>query len=147
MQLLGFKDYSKDQAKRIDAIINLAKRKTIGNIARENMPQIRSDAYDDFLKFLDERKIRHTKETVPASKIGFIQGEFHKEKIESLLQNLSVIAEKIIFVSKDYIVLDGNHRILAKQVLNGNVKVIKIDRYMSELINIVKEFNKVKYAK
>lgn len=139
-----FKDF--DTQKRINHFIGRAKLNS-RNIPRSDMPQITKENTPEFYDFLKSHKIYFRKKRVHSTDIGFAQGEFHKDKIEHLVKDMSVVGDRVIFVSRDMVVLDGNHRILANQVNNDMVNVLVIDLPIVPLIALLKTWNKTEYRK
>ncbi len=84
--------------------------KPLINIPRSKMPQIESKHLSDFLNNHCGGNFISIK--VDPRKLKAIQGEFNKDKIQTMMDDQSQLSNPIITCKGGY-VLDGNHRWLA----------------------------------
>lgn len=108
------------------------------NIPRSDMPQIKSEHRGAMVNFLNARGIEHAEDTVPAESLKPTQAEFSKNKVETAKQRTD--GERSILISSDGHVLDGHHQWLAKREAGEQVKVIRLDAPIRELLPVVAEF-------
>jgi len=139
----SFKEYIKESGS-IDELMLSAKRSS-KNISRLNMPQLTEKNTKNILAFLDENGVKYKKETVDSLKLKFAQANFHKDKIEALVKNIDKVKNKIVYITKDNYVLDGNHRIISLQYLKKSAIVMRIDMDFDKLIKLFKDFKQVEY--
>lgn len=108
------------------------------NVPRADMPQIKSAHRGAMVNFLKARGIEAEQGEVPADMLKPTQAEFSPEKVTRALGFDGT--DRSILVSSDGYVLDGHHQWLAKREAGENVKVIRLDAPIAELLPTVKEF-------
>ena len=112
-------------------------------IKRNQMPQVATKDYPEFLDYLKDNGAHFTKDTVPADSLKAIQGEFSDQGVEKALR-LSKI-EKPIIASSDNYIIDGHHRWLAALNTGVDVNIFRVDIPGQELLQLVKAFPKTTY--
>ena len=137
--------------KRIDAFakygIKLANIVDLENslgIARENMPQIRSFHFDDFLEQLDKDNIKHSYELIESKKLKPTQSQVNVDKADKLTKDF--VDARFLIASNDDYILDGHHRWYYGIKNDGISKVLRIDMPIDELIDYAKDFDKTQYS-
>ena len=101
--------------------------------SRDLMPQLDSG----FLKYLKQKNISFTKETVNTADLKSTQSEFDDMKILNLMSSDN---DDTIFVSNDNYVLDGHHRWIAAHNTDGKTEAYVIDLPILELYRVAKEY-------
>jgi len=112
-------------------------------IKRNQMPQVATKDYPEFLDYLKDNGATFTKDTVPADSLKAIQGEFSDQGVEKALR-LSKI-EKPIIASSDNYIIDGHHRWLAALNTGVDVNIFRVDIPGKQLLQLVKDFPKTTY--
>jgi len=80
-------------------------------IPRDKMPQIASTDVPEFLRWLEGKGVKSSKEKVRVDSLKPSQGEINIDKVRSLIGKKE--ADKPSIVSDDDYILDGHHRWLA----------------------------------
>ena len=112
-------------------------------IKRNQMPQVATKDYPEFLDYLKDNGATFTKDIVPADSLKAIQGEFSDQGVEKALR-LSKI-EKPIIASNDNYIIDGHHRWLAALNTGVEVNIFRVDIPGKQLLQLVKDFPKTTY--
>lgn len=104
----------------------------LAEIERADMPQVKGKDYDEILSIFDENKIGYSKGKVECQNLTALQDNYIPKKLETMKTNIEngTFIPSPIFVSKEGYILDGHHRWLALQELNGEdskIDVIKVD--------------------
>lgn len=107
-------------------------------IPRADMPQIRADHRGAMVNFMTARGVTHEEQTVPARSLRPTQAEFSPERVGRAAAREGT--ERSILVSGDGYVLDGHHQWLAKREAGGDVKVIRLNAPMAELLPLARDF-------
>ncbi|CAE6949305.1 conserved protein of unknown function [Ectopseudomonas oleovorans] len=107
-------------------------------VPRSEMPQIRADHRGAMVNFMNARGVTHEEQTVPARSLRPTQAEFSPERVGRAAAREGT--ERSILVSGDGYVLDGHHQWLAQREAGGDVKVIRLDAPMAELLPLAREF-------
>lgn len=110
---------------------------TLG-IPRADMPQIQAEHRGAMVNFLNARDISHETETVPAVELKPTQAEYSRKKVAKAKAFDG--GDRSILISKDGHVLDGHHQWLAKRDAGEDVKVIRLDAPIKQLLSEVAEF-------
>lgn len=107
--------------------------------SRSLMPQI--DNHDEYLKYLDDKKISYVKQKLPTSELKSTQMEFNKDKVAEMMNSREAV--KPIIVSNDGYILDGHHRWLADYNKDKNAKTrsIIVNLPILELMRVSKYYN------
>ncbi|MDO8415481.1 MAG: PLxRFG domain-containing protein [Agitococcus sp.] len=108
------------------------------NIPRDQMPQIKAEHRGAMVNFLNARDIAHEEQTVTPNNLKPTQAEFSPKKVAKAKQFTE--GDRSILVSSDDHVLDGHHQWMAKRDKNEDVKIIRLNAPIRELLNVVKEF-------
>jgi hypothetical protein len=131
----------------INEKVYIPKIKDTLGVKRIDMPQIVGKDYEAYKKFLNSNNIKLTALTVKASSLKPIQKEFDKKKVMNFIDAMSKgLEDKPLLVSKDNYIVDGHHRWLARKNLNDDVKIIKANVDINKLLQISREFPKVKFS-
>lgn len=109
--------------------------------SRSLMPQI--DNHDEYLKYLDDKKISYVKQKLPTSELKSTQMEFNKDKVAEMMNSREAV--KPIIVSNDGYILDGHHRWLAdyNKDKNAETRSIVVNLPILELMRVSKYYNGV----
>lgn len=107
-------------------------------VPRADMPQIRADHRGAMVNFMNARGVTHEEQTVPARSLRPTQAEFSPERVGRAAAREGT--ERSILVSGDGYVLDGHHQWLAQREAGGDVKVIRLNAPMAELLPLAREF-------
>ena len=107
-------------------------------IARADMPQIKSEYRGAMVNFMNAKGVDHVKDEVPAGSLKPTQAEFSPDKVKKALGFEGT--DRSILVSSDNHVLDGHHQWLAKREKGENVKVIRLDAPIEDLVGLANEF-------
>lgn len=120
-----------------------SKSKTLG-IDRKDMPQIDSKHTSDFISYLKKNGVSSSKKRVDSNKLKATQHQFHKEKIQRLMDYMDdgTYDEKHILVSKDNYVMDGHHRWLAHKNTGKDINIHHVDTNAKDLIGMMHEYPK-----
>lgn len=113
---------------------------TLG-IPRDQMPQIKGEHRGALTQFLEARGISNQEETVPASSLKPTQAEFSEEKIQAAADRSG--GGRAILISKDGHLLDGHHQWMAERDAGNDVRVIRFDAPIKELIETAKQMPSV----
>lgn len=110
---------------------------TIG-IPRADMPQIKAEHRGAMVNFMNARGINHKEDTVAADSLKPTQKEFSREKVKKASEREG--GDRSILVSKDGHVLDGHHQWMAAREKGEDVKVIRLDAPIKDLVDAAHEF-------
>ena len=110
---------------------------TVG-IPRAEMPQIKAEHRGAMVNFLNARGVQHGEATVPASALKPTQAEFSRDKVARARDFEG--GNRSILISQDGHVLDGHHQWLAAREKGEDVKVIRLDAPIRELVSLAHEF-------
>lgn len=109
---------------------------TLG-IPRADMPQIKAEHRGAMVNFLNARGISHAEETIPAARLKPTQAEFSPVKVQKASEFTG--GDRAILVSKDGHVVDGHHQWLAKHDAGEDVRAIRLNAPIRELLKVVPE--------
>lgn len=107
-------------------------------VPRAEMPQIRAEHRGAMVNFMNARGIAHQEESVHASSLKPTQAEFSRERVARARDFEG--GNRSILVSRDGHVLDGHHQWLAAREAGEDVKVIRLDAPIRELLDAAREF-------
>ncbi|MEQ6307444.1 PLxRFG domain-containing protein [Delftia acidovorans] len=107
-------------------------------VPRAEMPQIRAEHRGAMVNFMNARGIAHQEESVHASSLKPTQAEFSRERVARARDFEG--GNRSILVSRDGHVLDGHHQWLAAREAGEDVKVIRLDAPIRELLGTAREF-------
>ncbi|MEC5323317.1 LPD38 domain-containing protein [Aurantimonas sp. A3-2-R12] len=108
------------------------------NVPRSSMPQIKAENRGAMVNFLNARGIAHREESVPSASLKPTQAEFSAAKVEKAKDFTG--GDRAILVSSDGYVLDGHHQWLARREAGEDVRVIRLDAPIRDLMAAVAEF-------
>lgn len=115
-------------------------------IKRADMPQISRKDYPEFIDYLKDHGATFSKETVNATTLKAIQGEFSDKGVEKQLQKyIDGSAKKPVIASSDNYIIDGHHRWLVAMNIGDAVDIFRVDKPGKELLQLVKDFPKTTY--
>ena len=112
-------------------------------IKRNQMPQVATKDYPEFLDYLKDNGATFSKDTVPADSLKAIQGEFSDHGVEKALKLRKI--EKPLIASSDNYIIDGHHRWLAALNTGVDVNIFRVDIPGKQLLQLVKDFPKTTY--
>lgn len=107
-------------------------------VPRADMPQIRADHRGAMVNFMNARGVTHEEQTVLARSLRPTQAEFSPERVGRAAAREGT--ERSILVSGDGYVLDGHHQWLAQREAGGDVKIIRLNAPMADLLPLAREF-------
>lgn len=107
-------------------------------VPRAEMPQIRAEHRGAMVNFMNARGIAHQEDSVQASSLKPTQAEFSRERVARARGFEG--GNRSILVSRDGHVLDGHHQWLAAREAGEDVKVIRLDAPIRELLDAAREF-------
>jgi hypothetical protein len=108
------------------------------SVPRAEMPQIKAEHRGAMVNFLNARGVAHAEETIAADQLKPTQAEYSTKKVEAAKAFEG--GDRSILISRDGHVLDGHHQWLAKRDAGEDVKVIRLDAPIRELLDTVAEF-------
>ncbi|EPJ5081141.1 hypothetical protein P3415_006617, partial [Pseudomonas aeruginosa] len=101
-------------------------------------PQIKAEHRGAMVNFLSARGVQHQEETVPADTLKPTQAEFSRDKVAKAKGFEG--GNRSILVSRDGHVLDGHHQWMAARDNGEEVKVIRLDAPIRDLVKLAHEF-------
>lgn len=107
-------------------------------VPRAEMPQIKAAHRGAMTNFMNARGIAHREESVPADSLKPTQAEFSRKKVAQAKGRTE--GDRSILVSRDGHVLDGHHQWLAAREQGGEVRVIRLDAPIEQLLDAAREF-------
>lgn len=107
-------------------------------IPRSDMPQVKAEHRGAMVNYLNARGVAHTEQSVPADSLKPTQGEYSTVKVQKAKYFEG--GSRSILVSADGYVLDGHHQWMAAKEQGQEVKAIRLDAPITDLIDMVKEF-------
>ena len=107
-------------------------------VPRAQMPQIKAEHRGAMVNFMNARGIAHQEETVPAASLKPTQAEFSREKVKKALGYEG--GDRSILVSQDGHVLDGHHQWMAAREQGKDVKTIRLDAPIEQLLEAAHDF-------
>ncbi|HGP0016737.1 TPA: PLxRFG domain-containing protein [Pseudomonas aeruginosa] len=110
---------------------------TVG-IPRADMPQIKVEHRGAMVNFLSARGVQHQEETVPADTLKPTQAEFSRDKVAKAKDFEG--GNRSILVSREGNVLDGHHQWMAARDNGEEVRVIRLDAPIRDLVKLAHEF-------
>ena len=107
-------------------------------VPRADMPQIKAEHRGAMTNFMNARGISHREETVAASTLKATQAEFSPERVERAKDFKE--GDRAILVSRDGHVLDGHHQWVSAREQDAEVRIIRLDAPIKELLQAAREF-------
>lgn len=116
-------------------------------IPRIQMPQLDGQVGQDFTQYWKDRNVAVVNETIAANKLTPTQGELLASKVMTFVKNfkdnLFNPCSLPVFVSQENNVLDGHHRWAACKILKEDMKVVRIDVTILDLLTAANGFQGV----
>jgi len=112
-------------------------------IERSKMPQIKIKDYGKLEKYLADNKVGYRYTALPTRDLQFVQDVNHD--IMNFLKNKTDVLDKPIIVSKDMIILDGNHRAYTNGKMNRKNNVLLLDCDFREGYKLLTKFSEVEF--
>lgn len=110
---------------------------TVG-VPRAQMPQIKAEHRGAMVNFMNARGVSHREETIPAGALKPTQAEFSPEKVARAKARDG--GDRAILVSSDNHVLDGHHQWLAALDKGEDVRAIRLNAPIRDLVGLAHEF-------
>lgn len=121
-------------------------------IHRDQLPQIPANKIREFMKFCENKGVSVEQCALPPSHIHPLQGEFNREKVDSMKGKANGEWKSILVANPreepesgnvQVIVLDGHHRYIAQKELNPdkNINCIWFHCPIKELVRLGHEFD------
>lgn len=107
-------------------------------IPRAQMPQIKAVHRGAMTNFMNARGVKHEEQEVAADTLKPTQAEFSKEKVARA--KAAPATDRSVLVSRDGYVLDGHHQWMAALEKGEQVKVIRLDAEIDQLLTLAHEF-------
>jgi hypothetical protein len=107
-------------------------------VPRAEMPQIKAEHRGAMTNFMNARGIAHAEETVPAASLKPTQAEFSPARVQQAKEFQG--GDRAILVSREGHVLDGHHQWLAARERGEDVRVIRLDAPIQDLLTAAHEF-------
>ncbi|MDH1865748.1 hypothetical protein N5D83_02805 [Pseudomonas chengduensis] len=107
-------------------------------VPRAEMPQIKAEHRGAMVNFLNARGVQHQEEILPAVSLKPTQAEFSRDKVAKAKGHEG--GNRSILISQDGHVLDGHHQWLAARDKGEDVKVIRLNAPMADLLPLAREF-------
>jgi hypothetical protein len=111
---------------------------------RIEMPQVRSHYIDDFLDTLTEDNISYGYSIVEAKNLKPTQKEINMDRVNMISEDL--VNSKYVIVSSDDYVLDGHHRWKWAEMNDKEIKILRIDLPIRELLDYLKDYPLTEYS-
>ena len=108
------------------------------DIPRSEMPQISSAERDNLVRYLLSRSVTSSEEEISPERIKPTQKEYSPEKVEQAKSYGNT--DRPVLVSYDGRILDGHHQWLANLDKKKDMKVIRFNATMNELLQKVQDF-------
>lgn len=106
-------------------------------VPREQMPQIKAEHRGAMVNFLNARGVQHEEQSVPAASLKPAQAEFSREKVERAKGFTG--GNRAILTSADGYVVDGHHQWMAALENGEDVRTIRLDAPIRDLLPLVAE--------
>ena len=110
---------------------------TVG-VPRAEMPQIKAEHRGAMVNFMNARGVAHQEETLPAGSLKPTQAEFSREKVARAKGFEG--GNRAILVSADNHVLDGHHQWMAAREKGEDVRAIRLNAPIRDLIGLAHDF-------
>lgn len=108
------------------------------SIPRAEMPQIKAEHRGAMVNFMNARGVTHEQATMDAGDLKPTQAEFSPAKVARAKRFDG--GDRSILVSSDGYVLDGHHQWLAKREAGEQIKVIRLNAPIRDLVTLAREF-------
>lgn len=107
-------------------------------VPRAEMPQIKAEHRGAMVNFMNARGVAHQEETLPASSLKPTQAEFSREKVARTAGFEG--GNRAILVSADNHILDGHHQWMAARDKGEDVRAIRLNAPIRDLIGLAHDF-------
>ncbi|MBP8081077.1 MAG: hypothetical protein KAY12_02875, partial [Arenimonas sp.] len=107
-------------------------------VPRAEMPQIKAEHRGAMVNFMNARGVAHQEETLPASSLKPTQAEFSREKVARAAGFEG--GDRAILVSSDNHILDGHHQWMAAREKGEDVRAIRLNAPIRDLIGLAHDF-------
>ena len=107
-------------------------------VPRAEMPQIKAEHRGAMVNFMNARGVAHQEETLPASSLKPTQAEFSREKVARAAGFEG--GNRAILVSADNHILDGHHQWMAARDKGEDVRAIRLNAPIRDLIGLAHDF-------
>lgn len=109
-------------------------------IPRSDMPQLPAEARGALTNFLEARGASSTEELIDPRELKPTQKEFSPEKVQKAKDYNGPQGDRAILVSKDNYVVDGHHQWLAARDQQEEIRIIRLNAPITEILELVKQF-------
>lgn len=107
-------------------------------VPRADMPQVKAEHRGALVNFLNARGIEHSEVEVPASQLKATQAEYSPERVQRAKEYDG--GQRAILISSDNHVVDGHHQWLAELDMGGNVRAIRLNAPIDQVLEQVHDF-------
>lgn len=107
-------------------------------VPRAEMPQIKAEHRGAMVNFMNARGVAHQEETLPASSLKPTQAEFSREKVARAKGFEG--GNRAVLVSADNHILDGHHQWMAAREKGEDVRAIRLNAPIRDLIGLAHDF-------
>ena len=107
-------------------------------VPRAEMPQIKAEHRGAMVNFMNARGVAHQEETLPAGSLKPTQAEFSPEKVKKAKAREG--GDRAILVSADNHILDGHHQWMAAREKGEDVRAIRLNAPIRDLIGLAHDF-------
>ena len=121
-----------------DEFVNFAQDSGTLGVPRAEMPQIKAENRGALVNYLKARNVVSTEETVPAAALKPTQQEFSPSKVQKAKEFTG--GNRAILSSSDGYVLDGHHQWLAARDNGEDIRTLRLDAPIAELIPLARDF-------
>jgi len=115
-------------------------------IPRHEMPQIARKDREDFFKYVRDKGIKITEETLNADDLTATQGEYNPVRVARVHGGGAKEATLPVLVSGDNYILDGHHHWLERKQEHAPVNVIKLGLPVHDALKLMHDYPKVEYC-
>lgn len=122
---------------------NPVNRELVGNVARDEMPQVRKADWDEFLAFARARTTVTREDNVDPNTLHAVQHEFDQARVDAIPQDK---LKYPILVTEDGYVIDGNHRWIKAKQTATYIPVLRIGLEKDAALDMVRSFPKAEFV-
>lgn len=116
-------------------------------ITRDKMPQVKSDDYEDYKKYLKDNGVTLRPQVVDAKDLKPMQKEFSDQGVEKQLKRNKEkgggINPKPLLASSDSYIVDGHHRWLAALNSGHKVSILRANADGNQLLSLTLKYPRV----
>jgi hypothetical protein len=125
-------------------IPNIIYPKNSLGLYRHEMPQVRSHYIEDFLDTLKEDNIGYGYSIVDAKNLKPTQKEINMDRVDKITEDL--VDSKYVILSSDNYVLDGHHRWKWAEMNDKEIKALRIDLPIRDLLDYLNDYHLTEYS-